>query len=312
VKVLASVTVLLAACSGPQGVPDAPAVSSTAVATGSAPAPSATGSASAAPSSSAVAPPPLEAKLDGREAGFKSIIAKAYGKNELRLAFSSGALDCASSPKSYEADVTLNHVVELDGTRHWLARQASYVNGTKATDYGDATVAGDPSSTLTVVLPKISIDSSKEPKLFELSGTVVATGCGDVAKNPEVPRPQADAKLRFRGLDLPILGAILTRKASGDQLAVSTHALDCSGRIVEGEDLQVRVQLGKAEAYVGVRGALHGSASAMTLHKKEHRPTLKIGAAKGDTVKVTVGLMLDGLEKLELSGSVDALVCKDD
>lgn len=274
-----------------------------------APTPSAAATSSAAPAPATPAQPPLHARLDGQDAAFRGFIAKAYGDNELELGFARQALDCGSSRKAYDAQVTLDRVVLPSGERQWIVRQASYVNGIKSADYGAATVAGDPSGTLSVVLPKIVIDSSKEPKLFELWGGLVAKGCGDVAKNPAQPRPQAGAKLRLAGQELPVRGAILKREPSGDELVVSTSALDCSGQIVEGEDLQVRVQRGKAEAYVSLRGALNGTHTSMTLHKKEQLPELQVGPVKGGVAPVTVELSLERAPRLELSGAVDALVC---
>jgi len=255
--------------------------------------------------------PPLVYRLKGSDVKAPRAILNAYGKNSLELVFGPDSLDCKSPRKSYETSLLIDHVLQPDGSLAWKIRQVNAPEEIRSGDYGVPTITGDTAKSVGITLPSIAFDA-KGSKALELSGGVVAKGCGDIAKNPAAPRPQTNVALRAGPLELPVFGALVLPDPDGNKLIVSTNPIDCSGRIVEGEDLRISLSLGKTEdgdprAYVDMGGALLGTHSSSSLSRPETFPKLTFGPVKGEIQRVTVSFDSEGRFKLE--GNVDALVC---
>jgi hypothetical protein len=276
--------------------------------------------------------PKVTATVDGKPVEMKGAFAWLDPGGSLQLLVTSVPATCEWATgkmrmlEDGEEDFSaiLGKMLQPDGSFAWQMRQVSYGANTRAGGVGPATVVGEvtPGQPVAITLgfeQKSVAFGDEVAKTIKVDGTIDALGCGEPAPDDVgvVPPPPAQAgTMTVAGQKLPIAGAVIEQKPSGERtIVLSSGAATCSGFAHE-ENSAVAVTLHyKADVpdawQVDLTGDWFDGQKAEQRFEEGRVTATSPAIAAGAT---TVELALSGATKIfdypvAIEGAVTAQVC---
>ncbi|MFO0549715.1 MAG: hypothetical protein U0271_15085 [Polyangiaceae bacterium] len=224
---------------------------------GAASASSPASSAGRSPSTPSAPPPPATPAVitfGGKPFVVKGALATHSGGRGFEIHVANLPLVCSDvtsngySPRPGEERFTLEfgQVVTGTGTTEWHVVGVGYSAFHGESDYGAAIVSGSTPIVGSSISARVRVASTPQgfkqdppPELF-VEGLLEAKGCGEKRIHDAPKRPQADVRVTFGGLAIPITGAILEHDGDKRVLWFQNAPIDCDGNVPHG-DLAIRM-----------------------------------------------------------------------
>ncbi len=291
------------------------------------------------------AQPELTASMDGKPITVRSVIAVRDSDDQIKLLVTnfeqgcevptSGSSSRSSEPTDLDLTLRIGRFLHADGTLGWAVRgkywhpsreKGSWTKQIESESGGEPLpkeLVLDAAAGKSFELPlaiELDMDDEdlKKKRTLSIKGTAKVTGCGDykLKRDLVLPPPQAGATIKIATQELPIRGAALAIKKTGErELTVATGEVIC----VEGTDYasakwpDLGIHLtwgpdGKAwsASHDGGWVAWAGNAKFGTLSVTPNRPP---SGAKEMSITLAGATTIGGYP-VELKGKIKALVCQ--
>lgn len=296
---------------------------------GSAPPAETPPTAAPAPSPAQPAPTPTEddpklaASLDGAAVELKFAVASSPGGSAIELRVGSYDFGCPGQGGGMVPDdgmsvtLTLAPTLGKDGQRDWRVVYSSFDGSSRQSDQGSVTVKGDATKGAIVTLPKLEfVGAGEKPRTLTLSGATRARGCGAPAPRDgdPAPAPQDHFTLTIAGQTLPIVGALLERRAGGeDTLVLSTSPLSCERQPWNVDAILAVTARKGAPDSAFLRGALFTAQMSAGFGSAQTPPKWALGKEKDGRVEVTFAAKWEHTGyPIDANGKLDVPACKKD